>query len=120
VIGERALTSLALVLHELATNAVKYGALSVGQGVVRVTWQIEADNLMLRWEERNGPGIEKTPTSEGFGSILVRRSIVGQLGGEVDYIWDGDSLIFCRPKAPRIAGRPQFQGQSLRQRPWSA
>ena len=49
VIGERALTSLALVLHELATNAVKYGALSVGQGVVHVTWQIEADNLMLRW-----------------------------------------------------------------------
>src|SRR5260370_17236770 len=78
VVGERALTSLALVLHELATNAVKYGALSVAQGVVHVTWQIEADNLMLRWEERKGPGIEKTPTSEGFGSILVRRSIVGQ------------------------------------------
>ena len=38
-----------LVLHELATNAVKYGALSVGLGVVHVTWQIEADNLMLRW-----------------------------------------------------------------------
>jgi two-component sensor histidine kinase len=57
VIGERALTSLALVLHELATNAVKYGALSIDQGLVHVTWQIEADNLLLRWEERKGPGL---------------------------------------------------------------
>jgi two-component sensor histidine kinase len=99
VIGERALTSLALVLHELATNAVKYGALSVGQGVVHVAWQIEADNLMLRWEERKGPAIEKTPTSEGFGSILVRRSIVGQLGGELDYIWkpEGFSAFISIP-----------------------
>ena len=68
-------------------TAVKYGALSIDQGLVHVTWQIEADNLLLRWEERKGPGIEKTPTSEGFGSILDRRSIVGQLGGELDYIW---------------------------------
>jgi two-component system CheB/CheR fusion protein len=99
VIGERALTSLALVLHELATNAVKYGALSIDQGLVHVTWQIEADNLLLRWEEREGPGIEKTPTSEGFGSILVRRSIVGQLGGELDYIWkpEGFSAFISIP-----------------------
>ena len=73
VIGEHALTSLALVLHELTTNAVKYGALSIGQGLVHVTWQIEAGNLLLRWEERKGPGIEKTPTSEGFGD---RKSVV--------------------------------------------
>ena len=74
-------------------------ALSVGQGVVHVTWQIEADNLMLRWEERKGPAIEKTPTSEGFGSILVRRSIVGQLGGELDYIWkpEGFSAFISIP-----------------------
>jgi len=99
VIGERALNSLALVLHELTTNAVKYGALSIGQGSVHVTWQIEADNLLLRWEERQGPGIEKTPTSEGFGSILVRRSIVGQLGGELDYIWkpEGFSAFISIP-----------------------
>ena len=92
MIGERALTSLALVLHELATNAVKYGALSVAQGVVHATWQIEADNLMLRWEERKGPGIEKTPTSEGFGSILVRRSIVGQFGGKLEVISKPEGL----------------------------
>ena len=99
VIGERALTSLALVLHELTTNAVKYGALSIEQGLVHVTWQIEADNLLLRWEEHKGPRIEKTPTSEGFGSILVRRTIVGQLGGEFDYIWkpEGFSAFISMP-----------------------
>jgi two-component sensor histidine kinase len=99
VIGERALTSLALVLHELTTNAAKYGALSTGQGLVHVTWQIDADKLLLRWEERKGPGIEKTPTSEGFGSILVRRTIVGQLDGELDYIWkpEGFSAFISIP-----------------------
>jgi two-component sensor histidine kinase len=94
MIGERALTSLALVLHELTTNAAKYGALSIGEGLVHVSWQIEADNFLLRWEEHKGPGIEKTPTSEGFGSILVRRTIVGQLGGELDYILEARG-VFC-------------------------
>jgi two-component sensor histidine kinase len=62
---------LGSVPHELTTNAAEYGALSIGQGLVHVTWQIEADNLLLRWE---GPRIEKTPTSEGLGSTLVRRT----------------------------------------------
>ena len=68
VIGERALTSLALVLHELATNAVKYGALSVGKGVVHVAWQMEADNLMLRWEESKGPAIERRPPARDLAA----------------------------------------------------
>ena len=62
---------LGSVPHELTTNAAEYGALSIGQGLVHVTWQIEADNLLLRWE---GPRIEKTPTSEGLGSTLVPRA----------------------------------------------
>ncbi len=99
VIGERVLTSLALVLHELATNAAKYGALSIGEGSVHVTWHIAGSNLLFRWEERNGPAIEKTPTSDGFGSILVRRSIVGQLGGKLDYTWkpEGFSAFISIP-----------------------
>jgi two-component sensor histidine kinase len=77
----------------------KYGALSLGEGLVHVTWHIAGGNLRLRWEECNGPAIEKTPTSEGFGSILVRRSIVGQLGGELDYIWkpEGFSALISIP-----------------------
>ena len=62
------------------------------QGWFMSPGRLKADNLMLRWEERKGPGIEKTPTSEGFGSILVRRSIVGQLGGELDYTWKPEGL----------------------------
>jgi two-component sensor histidine kinase len=98
-IGERVLTSLALVLHELATNAAKYGALSISEGLVHVTWHIAGGNLLLRWEERNGPAIEKTPTSNGFGSILVRRSIIGQLGGKLDYNWkpEGFSAFISIP-----------------------
>jgi two-component sensor histidine kinase len=66
---------LGSVPHELTTNAAEYGALSIGQGLVHVTWQIEADNLLLRWE---GPRIEKTPTSEGLGSTLVPRGPKGE------------------------------------------
>ena len=107
VIGERALTSLALVLHELATNAVKYGALSVGQGYHQA-WAAHGVQAGVGGErvgtvgdggQRKGPGIEKAPASEGFGSILVRRSIVGQLGGELDYIWkpEGFSAFISIP-----------------------
>ena len=87
------------MLHELATNAAKYGALSISEGLVHVTWQIAGNNLLLRWEEHKGPTIEKTPISEGFGSTLVRRSIVGQLGGELDYAWkpEGFSALISIP-----------------------
>jgi hypothetical protein len=67
------------------------------QGLVYVTWQIEADNMLLRWEERKEPGIEKMPTSEGFGRMLVRRTIVGQLGGELADIWEAGSTFISIP-----------------------
>ena len=86
-LGERALTSLALVFHELATNAAKYGALSAVEGQVQVTWRIEAGKLLLRWEEQAGPRLEGPPTAEGFGGVLARRSVAGQLGGELLYDW---------------------------------
>jgi two-component sensor histidine kinase len=86
-LGERALTSLALVFHEMATNAAKYGALSAVEGQVQVTWRIEAGKLLLRWEERAGPRLEGPPTAEGFGGLLARRSVAGQLGGELLYDW---------------------------------
>jgi two-component sensor histidine kinase len=74
---------LAMALHELATNAVKYGALSSGGGRVRVAWELRtgdgAKSLMLRWEERGGPPV-KPPERRGFGSRLIERGLQAGLG----------------------------------------
>jgi two-component sensor histidine kinase len=74
--------ALGLVLHELATNAVKHGALSVMSGSVRLTWRHEADRLSLTWRESGGPAVTE-PLHRGFGSTLIRESIPYELGGSV-------------------------------------
>jgi len=84
-LGEHATNSIALILHELATNAAKYGALSVDHGSVSVAWEVAEENLHLRWRENNGPEIS-APTKKGFGSALVERTISGH-GGALDYAW---------------------------------
>ncbi len=72
---------VSLLIHELATNAVKYGALSASEGRVDVSWRILAsDELELRWIETGGPPVEK-PRSKGFGSTLVTEVATRQLGG---------------------------------------
>src|SRR6478672_9499057 len=78
-----AVQNLGLALHELATNAQKYGALSSGRGSVRVHWQFcESDQLKLTWEERDGPPVS-TPERSGFGRAMIE-SVVGKaLEGEV-------------------------------------
>jgi two-component sensor histidine kinase len=84
-LGEDAASSIALILHELATNAAKYGALSVDRGSVRVVWEVAQGNLHLQWREDNGPEI-RPPTKKGFGSALLERSIAG-LGGTLNHSW---------------------------------
>lgn len=75
--------ALAMGLHELATNAVKHGALSVGSGSVDVSWRmVGADVLQLRWVERGGPSVE-TPGHKGFGRRLIERGLAHELGGAV-------------------------------------
>ena len=71
-LGANGATSLALIVHELATNAAKYGCLSVPEGSLSVTWREEAERLEFQWTETGGPPIEAEPTSKGFGSKLVR------------------------------------------------
>jgi two-component sensor histidine kinase len=67
--------ALAVTLHELATNAIKYGCLSVPNGHVEVMWSRGADRqLILRWTERGGPPAQK-PTREGFGTSVIQRMI---------------------------------------------
>jgi two-component sensor histidine kinase len=72
--------SIGLVLHELATNAVKYGALSVTAGRVRLDWRLDAERLRLNWVESGGP-IVTEPMHRGFGSTLIKESIPYELGG---------------------------------------
>jgi two-component sensor histidine kinase len=82
-----AITSLALVLHELATNAAKYGALGDPAGRVSVHWEILDSVLEFSWRESGGPKITSAPQHTGFGTLLARRSIEGQLGGSIEYGW---------------------------------
>jgi two-component sensor histidine kinase len=91
-LGPKAVTSLALVLHELATNAAKYGCLSRPDGRLRLTWRIEGDQISLAWQESGGPTITAPPTLEGFGSQLARRTIAGQLGGSMAQHWRPEGL----------------------------
>lgn len=83
-LNERAYSSLALVAHELATNAAKYGSLSGAAGSVSVAWKVLANgDCVLTWEERGGPRIS-APTRSGFGSTLIGRVVPFDLGGEAE------------------------------------
>lgn len=86
-IGPGAATSFALMLHELATNSAKYGALSVSQGRLDICWEVGVEGLKLTWGESGGPAIDSPPERKGFGSQLARRSASGQLGGSIAYDW---------------------------------
>jgi len=91
-LGERATNGFALVCHELATNAAKYGALKSSTGSIRISWRQQKDLLDLVWEERGGPAIEAEPGKRGFGSVLAERTVVGQLDGTLSYDWQPQGL----------------------------
>ncbi|MBE3636616.1 sensor histidine kinase [Mangrovicoccus algicola] len=90
-LGAGGATNLALVLHEFATNAAKYGALSVAEGRLDVTWSEHGGRLMLDWAETCTPGIEK-PTGTGFGSRLVEMTVRGHFRGTMETEWRDDGL----------------------------
>jgi PAS domain S-box-containing protein len=94
---------LSLVLHELGTNAAKYGALSRHEGRLRVSWQVEQESdrrVRLRWQERYGPKVEP-PTEKGFGLQLIERACNYELEGEVelDYAPEGLTCVVVFPLA---------------------
>ena len=86
---------LSMTLHELATNAAKYGSLSVPGGALDLRWSIDQanDRLRLRWAETGGPQIAAPPTGRGFGSRVIRTTIHDQLGGEVAFEWQPAGLV---------------------------
>jgi PAS domain S-box-containing protein len=96
--------ALALAIHELATNAAKYGSLSSHSGSVAVAWrpiasQAGGTQLELTWVERGGPAIAEPPGRNGFGSTVIRSSIERQLGGTLDLDWASEGLT-CRIVVP--------------------
>ena len=90
--------TIALALHELATNAAKYGALSVDPGYVELTWQTEPGKLELVWTESGGPQIGP-PDRRGYGSRAIVAGIERQLGGLVNFDWQASGLrcTLCVP-----------------------
>jgi PAS domain S-box-containing protein len=93
--------ALAMALHELCTNAVKYGALSNAEGRVEVTWTIaeakDGQELHLRWQERDGPPV-MPPMRRGFGSRLIEQGLAHDLAGEVETDYAVTGLV-CVIKA---------------------
>jgi len=100
---------LAMVVHELATNAIKHGALSAATGRIAVSWRVErgADEarwLHLRWSEADGPPVGPSPTRRGFGSRVLDTIVRAQLRGAVSLNWEPDGLI-CVIDVP-LRGQP--------------
>lgn len=94
--------ALGLVLHELATNAAKYGALSAPGGCVRLVWSRFEGRLDLEWREQDGPEVS-VPTRRGFGSRLIERSLKEQLGGSARLDFAPSGLV-CHIRLPLHAG----------------
>ncbi|MGI4976893.1 MAG: sensor histidine kinase [Janthinobacterium lividum] len=103
-VGEAAATTLALIVHELATNSIKYGALSVASGTLDVACTTRGDEVVVVWTERGGPPPERPSGPGGFGSRLLAQSVSGQLGGSIAYEWPSEGVIVTlRMSRARIA-----------------
>jgi two-component sensor histidine kinase len=103
-VGEATATTLALVFHELATNSLKYGALSVDTGQLDISGCNEDEDIKVVWTERGGPLVKKGERPTGYGSRLVERSVSGQLGGTIEYDWsEGGLIVTLRIKAAKLA-----------------
>ncbi|WP_442892542.1 PAS domain S-box protein [Ensifer sp. CCNWLY38] len=91
----RMVVSLSLALHELATNAAKYGALSTGNGRVSIMWSLQTGTptrLTLRWQESGGPLVEQ-PSRKGFGSRLIQTLLAAELNGQVEISYHPTGLV---------------------------
>jgi CheY-like chemotaxis protein len=102
--------TLALALHELATNAAKYGALSAAEGRVEVRWNLEKRGIVVQWAEHDGPPVT-TPTSKGYGTRVVRAGVEDQLGGKVSFNWLPSGLE-CTMIVPHDVNRAPAECQA--------
>ena len=103
-VGERTATTLALVIHEMATNSVKHGALSAECGILDISSTTDDDDLLVVWAETGGPAISGAPDMHGFGSKLISRSIAHDLDGALSYDWQESGLVATlRMRKDRLA-----------------
>ncbi len=93
MVSAESATSVALIVHELATNAAKYGALSLPDGRIQISWVVTKGRFALSWKEIGGPRITSPPKQEGFGTVLIRRSVSTQLAGDLVFHWNPDGLV---------------------------
>jgi two-component sensor histidine kinase len=91
-----------MAVHELATNAIKYGAWRTG-GQVEIASELAADEVRIVWRERGGPPVSP-PTRGGFGARLLQRGVAAELGGKVtlDFAPDGLTCTIAAPVSPRL------------------
>jgi two-component sensor histidine kinase len=90
--GELALNGIALVIHELATNALKYGALSCDEGRIDIHWTIDDGTALFIWREHGGPALSEPPQFSGFGSRLLRDTVEVQFRGALSRFWNSEGL----------------------------
>lgn len=99
-VGEATTTIFALVVHELATNSLKYGALSVGTGTLDVSCSARDEAITIVWTENGGPKVRAPVGASGYGSRLVERSVTGHLLGSISYDWAEDGVIVTLRLSP--------------------
>jgi two-component sensor histidine kinase len=92
-VGEQAATTLALVVHELATNSLKYGALSSPTGTLDISCDHHDTKVVVVWTERGGPPVSAPTDDGGYGSQLLNRSMTVQLGGSISCDWCAEGII---------------------------
>ena len=110
--------TLAIVLHELATNAAKYGGLSRESGRVDVSWSFFEESLALTWKESGGPAV-RPPTSKGFGTKIITASFSDSRRSKVDLDWRPEGLcctlklnLGSAEKLPALEPHPQANGKA--------
>jgi PAS domain S-box-containing protein len=90
LLDHRSGQAIGMIIHELATNAAKHGSLSVDTGKINLVWELNSDQICLRWEERGGP-IAAPPSSQGYGTRMVTAGLA-QLGGKANFDWQQNGL----------------------------
>ena len=90
-LGPTAVQALSMAFHELATNAAKFGALSVPEGQIAIDWELQDDTLHIAWHESGGPP-SAAPAQRGFGTSLIQATITRQLGGKLQAEYTPEGL----------------------------